>query len=156
MYDPLIMKLFPEKKSISLNKILSSAENSDTSTQPKSLKDVSFPNIRYSLNYLDGNYDLSYMVTHYADTFFPSAFARKNLLHLQLLCSSTFHKSHYTKRTNLSSYLLAQTFWGKGILRYANKEYELFPDDVFLIDCRQNHEYFASSEEGWGISLSSF
>ena len=82
MYDPLIMKLFPEKKSISLNKILSSAENSDTSTQPKSLKDVSFPNIRYSLNYLDGNYDLSYMVTHYADTFFPSAFARKNLLHL--------------------------------------------------------------------------
>lgn len=156
MYDPLIMKLFPEKKSISLNKILSSAENSDTSTQPKSLKDVSFPNIRYSLNYLDGNYDLSYMVTHYADTFFPSAFARKNLLHLQLLCSSTFHKSHYTKRTNLSSYLLAQTFWGKGILRYANKEYELFPDDVFLIDCRQNHEYFASSEEGWGYRFLHF
>lgn len=157
MYDPLIQELFPDKKSISLNQIFSSvATTSETPPVSHSLEDLSFPHGEYALDYFNGNYDLSYAVTHYADHFFASPFARKNLLHLQLLCSSTFNKSHYTKRDALPSYLLAQTFWGKGILRYEQKEYDLYPDDVFLIDCRQSHEYFADSDLGWGYRFFHF
>lgn len=157
MYDPIIQELFPHRQSIPLGKILSSSQpGSSENIIPFPDSEKNPDDFKYSLDYYKGDYDVSYTLTHYGDTFFPSMFARKNLLYLQLLYSASFTPSHYTKREELPSYLLAQTFWGKGVLRYRQKEYELYPDDLFLIDCRDLHEYFADSEEGWGYRFLHF
>lgn len=159
MYDPMIREIFPDRTSIPLDYAFSSSPSENHAngvpTYP-TLEDLFFPNSKYALDYLKGDYDLSYSLSHYGENFFPSFFTRKNLLYLQLLCSVTFPESHYTRRSDLSSYLLAQTFWGKGILRYEQREYELFPDDLFLIDCRKDHEYFADANEGWGYRFLHF
>lgn len=148
MYDSVIEELFPDRKSIRLNKIFSSSSSKEN---PDDMDDFfAKPYESNSPDYLNGDYDLSYCVSHYAQTFFPTAYSRKSLLHLQLLFSATFHNNHYTKRKGLSSYLMAYTFYGKGILKYENKEYTMSPYDLFLIDCRKQHEYYACADEGWG------
>lgn len=157
MFDPIIRELFPHLQSIPLNQVLSSSQpelSENAFPFPNSEKAIT--GSKYSPDYYRGDFDLSYTLSHYGDAFFPSMFSRKNLLYLQLLCSATFTKNHYTKRNELPSYLLAQTFFGKGILRYRQKEYELYPDDLFLIDCRDQHEYFAVSEDGWGYRFLHF
>lgn len=156
MYDPIIQELFPDRRSIPLNIIFSSAHPGTPGDWENDLVDESFKNIKLSLDYCKGEFDLSHYLSHYSETFFPSSFAQRNMLYLQMLFSSTFNKDHYTKRTNLPSYLLAQTFWGKGKLLYEQKEYELLPDDVFLIDCRKPHEYWCDSEDGWGYRFLHF
>lgn len=153
MYDPIIQKLFPDRQSISLNQIFSSAHLGNGESE---LVDEAFKNIKLNLDYCKGEFDLSHYMCHYYETFFPTSFAQKNILYLQMIFSSTFNKDHYTKRADLPSYLLAQTFWGKGKLLYEQKEYELLPDDVFLIDCRRPHEYWCDSEEGWGYRFIHF
>lgn len=157
MYDPIIRELFPHRMSIPFNKIFSSSQP-DTSDEV-----FMFPNFekfpsdsKYGLDYCKGDYDLSFALSHYGDSFFPSLFTRKNLLYLQLLCSATFNSNHYTNRKDLPSYLLAWTFWGKGVLRYEKKEYTFFPNDIFIIDCRKPHEYFADSDNGWGYRFLHF
>lgn len=175
MYDPIIQDLFPDRKSILSQQVFSSSVSnsskdycpektyqSEGTYRSSGMYDATPPfwnssdSSKYNLDYLKGDFDLSYMLSHYGDSFSPPSFIRKNFLHLQLLCSVTFSKTHYTKRKDLPSYLLAQTFWGKGALHYNQREYELVPGDVFLIDCRLLHEYYAASEEGWGYRFLHF
>jgi AraC-like DNA-binding protein len=106
--------------------------------------------------FLSGEFDLSDMTEHFIKSVFPSPFARKHLLYLQLLASCTFPASHYTRRENLPSYLLAYTFYGTGRLLYRDREYELSAGDLFLINCADPHTYYAVSEDGWGYRFAHF
>lgn len=153
MYDPIIKELFPNRKSLYMEQLLS-APTHDSFELPESYERNDALWKRHNLDYLNGDYNLSHTCSHYGQNFFPSTFARKALLYLQLLCSVTFSEKHYTIRKDLPSYLIAQTFYGKGLLRYDGKEYTLVPGDLFFIDCRQKHEYFAVSKKGWDIALS--
>ena len=155
MYDPMIQKLFPNKRSIMMEQLFSTPDH-NAFDLPKMFEQNETLWKRHNLDYLNAEYDLSHTCSHYGQNFFPSTFSRKALLYLQLLCSVTFSKTHYTIRKDLPSYLMAQTFWGKGILRYEGKEYELKPDDLFFIDCRKKHEYFAISAKGWGYRFFHF
>lgn len=155
MYDPIIEELFPDRKSIRIDQIFSdfdqdSFESSEAFERNETLWK------RHNLDYLKADYDLSHACSHYGQNFFPSTFSRKALLYLQLLCSVTFSARHYTIRKDLPSYLIAQTFFGKGILRYEGKEYTLQSGDLFFIDCRKKHEYFAASKKGWGYRFIHF
>ncbi|MCM1135450.1 MAG: AraC family transcriptional regulator [Clostridium sp.] len=183
MYDPIIRELFPDRKSILSEQRFSSFDTDipkdDSSKKiyvtahdiayaaahdvtPAAAYAVASPfgndpdSMKYNINYLQGDFDLSYTLSHYGKTFSPSSFVRKNFLYLQMLCSATFSKDHYTKRKDLPSYWLAQTFWGKGVLHYNQKAYELVPGDVVLLDCRLPHEYYAASDEGWGYRFLHF
>lgn len=154
MRDPIIEELFPDRKSIPLNEIFSSSR---PNKEISGLSDfIRGGDLSHSPDYLKGDYDLSYSLSHYGQNFFPTLYSRRSLLHLQMICSVTFRKNHYTKRTDLSSFLMAQTFFGKGVLRYEGKEYILLPDDLFFIDCRKDHEYFATDENGWGYRFIHF
>ena len=155
MYDPIIKELFPNRKSLYMEQLLS-APTHDSFELPESYERNDALWKRHNLDYLNGDYNLSHTCSHYGQNFFPSTFARKALLYLQLLCSVTFSEKHYTIRKDLPSYLIAQTFYGKGLLRYDGKEYTLVPGDLFFIDCRQKHEYFAVSKKGWGYRFIHF
>ena len=114
------------------------------------------PHHTAGLNFLTGTYHLYALCADFGKSFFPSPFARGALLHLQLLASGAFDSRHYTRRRDLPSYLMAQTYFGRGVLRYEGREYALTPDDVFLIDCRRAHEYFAAAPAGWGYRMIHF
>lgn len=110
----------------------------------------------FATSCMSGKNEASNVIVHYNQYLFPSIYARKSLLYVQLLSSATFDKHHFTQRKNLSSYLLLQAFTGKGGVRYEGNEYMLEKDDVCLIDCRKEHEYFSSDEHGWGYRLAHF
>lgn len=155
MKDFMIEELFPDRQSILMEQLFSSHDhNSFELPEGFDRNDQLWK--RHNLDYLNGDFDLSHTCSHYGQNFFPSTFSRKALLYLQLLCSVTFSNKHYTIRKDLPSYLIAQTFFGKGILRYEGREYELNPDDLFFIDCRKKHEYFAVSPKGWGYRFFHF
>lgn len=156
MNDPLIQSIFPERASKKLelpfdsNMLANHPEllNTYLSTTPWE-DNISPP-------FLDGEFSLSDMVEHFNATVFASPYARRNLLHLQLLASCTFPATHYTKRKNLPSYLISQTFYGSGRLLYRDREYDLLPGDVFFINCLDPHTYYATSKEGWGYRFAHF
>lgn len=151
MYDKLIQKIFPDQHSVFSSDL---REPVPTDDLPNFFKPVNLD--IYSLDFFRGDIVVSDTLGHYGATFFPSSYCRKNLLFLQLLSSATFGKKHYTKRKDMPSYLLAQTFYGSGHLRYEGCDYELNPNDIFIIDCRKEHEYYATSSGGWGYRFLHF
>ncbi|MDB8711362.1 helix-turn-helix transcriptional regulator [Mediterraneibacter gnavus] len=155
MKDLIIQELFPSQQSIMIEHSFSS-HDCNSFELLKAFDDNHKLWKRHNLDYLKADFDLSHTHTHYMQSFFPSTFSRKALLYLQLICSGTFSSKHYTIRKDLPSYLIAHTFWGKGILRYEGREYELNPNDLFFIDCRKKHEYFAVSPKGWGYRFIHF
>lgn len=68
----------------------------------------------FATSCMSGKNEASNVIVHYNQYLFPSIYARKSLLYVQLLSSATFDKHHFTQRKNLSSYLLLQAFTGKG------------------------------------------
>lgn len=156
MYDFLIRELFPNTTSFytpadTPYKTPFSFSDITVLIQSQFQRDIPLP-----LNCLSGEYKISDSLSHFAESYFPSSIARRSFLYIQLLCSITFDREHYTQRRDMPSYLLAQTFFGKGKLKYEGKEYELSPDDIFLIDCRKDHEYYSDSEDGWGYRFVHF
>lgn len=103
--------------------------------------------------YFKGEYNVEHQAQYYRVPCYPSAFANAQLLYVQLLGSELFASSHYTRRTGLDSFLIAQTFAGAGRLAYEGRQYELAPGDVFWIDCRRPHAYEAASSQGWGYRM---
>lgn len=81
---------------------------------------------------------------------------KSRLLYAQSVSTMKCPSTHYTKRTNLDSYLLTFTLQGQGALEYQGKQYALKPGDAFLIDCRQPHFYYADSLEGWEYEIVHF
>ena len=153
MEDLLIKELFPNRIPSFVNRIISSSF-------PDSLsEDIDYPNWNNHGDFAiptpppklyNGEFDISFCQSHYGQAFQPSSYAKQNLIYIHILCSATFNSHHYSKGKNISSYMLAQTFYGKGGLSYEGKEYELNVNDVFFIDCRKEHKYFSISSEGWG------
>lgn len=88
--------------------------------------------------------------------FTPSAAARRSYLYPQCISVGSFGPDHFTRRRDMPSYLLAQTFSGGGELQYGGETLRLLPDDCFLIDCRREHCYFATAPEGWGYRILHF
>lgn len=152
MYDPVIRELFPERKSVFLS--ARPFPKPDLSVIGAYTLPEDFGNS--VLNFQSGEYRIDRSLSHYIAYVFPSSFAKKTFLYLQLLSSQTNPETHYTRRTGLPSYLCVQTFYGKAVLQYEGKEYHLEKDDVFLIDCRKDHEYYADSREGWGYRIIHF
>lgn len=154
MYDPMIQELFPNKKSVPLSE--TSPFNLDLSVIGAYSCPTDFGTS--VINFQTGDYNVSHSLSHYISYPFPTVFARKAFLYLQLLSSETNPKAHYTRRSDgeLPSYLCTQTFYGKAKLKYEGKEYSIEKDDVFLIDCRKAHEYCADSENGWGYRIIHF
>lgn len=103
--------------------------------------------------YFNADYNVEHHAQYYRMPCYPSAFANENLLYVQLLGSELFSAAHYTRRTGLASWLIAQTFAGKGMLEYEGTSYTLEPGDVFWIDCRRPHAYEAVSPQGWGYRM---
>ena len=94
MYDPIIQELFPHRQSIPLGKILSSSQpGSSENAIPFPDSEKNPDDFKYSLDYYKGDYDVSYTLTHYGDTFFPSMFARKK----PSLSTVTLFRIFYTK-----------------------------------------------------------
>jgi len=89
-------------------------------------------------------------------SFAPSALARRSYLYVQGLASIHYPGNYYTRRANLDSYLLAQTFSGEGELEYEGKRYALKTGDGFVIDCRRPHYCHSASRQGWGYHIVHF
>ncbi len=70
-----------------------------------------------------------------------SPLARQHFLYIQSFSFWEAGVSYFTRRKALDSYLLCYTYEGSGELEYQDKTYILKKGDVFLIDCRQIHQY---------------
>ncbi len=103
-----------------------------------------------------GENDISINELLYARSFTPSHRARRSYLYLQMLVAVEFSARHFTSRSDMSSYLLTQTFSGSGQLIYDGKMYDIAAGDCFMIDCRKQHDYRATSPLGWGYRIIHF
>ena len=74
--------------------------------------------------------------------FFPlSPVTREHLFYLQSFSYWEAGESYFTRRRALDSFLLVYTYGGSGELTYKEKRYVLHKGDIFLIDCRELHQY---------------
>ena len=67
--------------------------------------------------------------------------AKQQLLYSQSFSYMKMGGGYYTRRRNYDSYLLLLTYSGKGELIYKGESYTLHPGSLFVIDCREEHEY---------------
>lgn len=67
--------------------------------------------------------------------------AKQQFLYVQSFSYMKMGGSYYTRRRNYDSYLLLLTYSGKGELVYQGEIYTLHPGSLFVIDCREEHEY---------------
>ena len=78
--------------------------------------------------------------------------ARNNLLFMQESADFMARPGHYTTRDGQGSYLIKLTLSGRGLLRYGDQEYQLEPDDLFFIDCKNWQHYGTEPEHGaWRV-----
>jgi len=66
------------------------------------------------------------------------------LVYCQSFSILTTGPTYYTKRWDYPSHLLLYTLDGEGTLKYGDNEYVLAPGQGFLIDCKNEQEYFTS------------
>ena len=66
--------------------------------------------------------------------FTPNPAARRSYLYPQCISVGDFGPGHFTRRRDMQSYLLTQTFSGSGELQYEGKTLRLNKGDCFLID----------------------
>ncbi len=74
--------------------------------------------------------------------------AKSKLLYIQEAGEFFAGDSYYTTRQGVSSFLLKLTVSGRGILQYADKEYTVGQNELFLIDCKPYQHYETDSEIG--------
>lgn len=67
--------------------------------------------------------------------------AKHRLLYIQSFSLMNMGSGYFTRRRNYDSYLLLFTYSGRGELIYQGKTFLLLPDSLFVIDCREEHEY---------------
>lgn len=86
----------------------------------------------------------------------PSAFARKNLLHLQE--TGTLHalKEHETGRRNLDSFLFFVVCDGQGELDYLDDSYSLKAGDCVFVDCNFPYRHATDTENLWTLQWCHF
>lgn len=81
-----------------------------------------------------------------------SDFAMAHLYFMEDFDRFYYQKHSYTERWNFNSFIIAYTYSGTGILRYAEKEYNLSKGDGFYINCNSYHYYEAISDV-WDIAV---
>lgn len=81
----------------------------------------------------------------------PSAFARKNLLHIQEIGELRALVKHKNRRNDLESFLFFTVNEGRGILNYGGVDYELKAGDCVFIDCSKSY-FHETSDELWSLS----
>ena len=67
--------------------------------------------------------------------------AKQQFLYIQSFSYMKMGGGYYTRRRNYDSYLLLLTYSGKGELIYKGESYTLHPGSLFVINCREEHEY---------------
>ena len=81
----------------------------------------------------------------------PSAFARKNLLHIQEIGELRALVKHKNRRNDLESFLFFTVNSGSGILNYGGVDYELRAGDCVFIDCSKSY-FHETSDDLWSLS----
>ena len=79
----------------------------------------------------------------------PSQNAFKNYFYVQEIGYFKTVKGYYTRRKDISSYLLLHTVSGHGKLHYNSRDYSLHPGDTFLIDCKKHQFYCQQGAQPW-------
>ncbi len=81
-----------------------------------------------------------------------SDFAMAHLYFMEDFDRFYYQKHSYTERWNFNSFIIAYTYFGTGILRYAEKEYNLSKGDGFYINCN-NYHYYEAISDVWDIAV---
>ena len=79
----------------------------------------------------------------------PSNELKNFLFYVQETGKFSTFQPYFTEREGLHSFLILLTLSGEGALEYQNRRYCLKKGDVFFIDCKPRHKYFAQSKENW-------
>lgn len=66
---------------------------------------------------------------------------KRHFSYIQSFSYMKMGEGYFTRRRNYDSYLLLLTYSGKGELHYRGESYTLLPGSLFVIDCREEHEY---------------
>ena len=67
--------------------------------------------------------------------------ARQTFFYVQEAGDFSTFPPYFTERENLNSFLLIYTLSGKGLLKYQNNTFTLFPGSLAYIDCMNHHYY---------------
>jgi AraC family transcriptional regulator, arabinose operon regulatory protein len=86
----------------------------------------------------------------------PSQFARDNLFYLQETGELKALKTHTSRRSNLSSYLLFIVTGGTGTLLYSGKNYSMKKGDCAFLDCREEYSQSSSDSDLWSLKWAHF
>lgn len=81
----------------------------------------------------------------------PSSFARNAFFYVQSIGHFCCDENYYTEREGYTSYLLIYTVSGKGYIHYREKEYEIHPGQVFIMNCYDYQKYYSDKKEPWEI-----
>lgn len=84
-------------------------------------------------------------------TLSPSNTAREAFLYAQETGYLEVDPSYCVELDNLNSFLILFVVMGEGKLLYENDEYLLESGDLFYIDCKKYHKYYATNKKGWRI-----
>ena len=84
-----------------------------------------------------------------SNSFTPSEMAKRSFHYIQLVGHYVCRKNYSTRRENYDSFLILCTIKGKGCLKYRNTTYEITPDKVWFIDCKEYQEYHTVGEDFW-------
>lgn len=114
-------------------------------SQGKPLSDIDINTYRDTQNYTDINSKTQYPCFFY----WPTPSVKEAFLYIYSMANCCFGKKFHVERKDADSFFMALTYKGHGKLKYENSEYDLFPGDLFLIDCRKHHAYYTEEQE-WG------
>lgn len=81
----------------------------------------------------------------------PSAFARKNLLHIQEAGHLKSRGRHISSRSHLESYLFFIVLSGSGTVTLENQVHILRAGNHVFIDCRKPYAHESSDEDPWEL-----
>lgn len=75
--------------------------------------------------------------------------ARQTFFYVQEAGDFSTFPPYFTERENLNSFLLIYTLSGKGLLKYQNNTFTLFPGSLAYIDCMNHHYYECLKKQQW-------
>lgn len=105
--------------------------------------------------FLTGIFNMNDTTMIFGERFDQSSFARSSLIYLQSFAHLQLPSTYFWTRENLGSFLLVETLSGQGYLFYEGHEFDVYPGDIFILDCRKKHHYRAEAE-GWEYRLLHF
>ncbi len=74
----------------------------------------------------------------------PGTAIKGSVAYVQELGDFIAHDRYYTKREDLSSFLIKCTLSGEGVLEYNDEKYVIEPNQIFWIDCTKPQHYYTS------------